>query len=98
AILKNPAILIFDEATSSLDSASEQAILSAIREVASQRTALVIAHRLSTITDADEILLLEQGRIRERGTHAGLLAAGGAYARLWKLQQREGGEKTSAKT
>jgi len=97
ALLKNPAILIFDEATSSLDSGSEQAILSAIREVAAQRTALVIAHRLSTITDADEILLLEQGQIRERGSHAELLAAGGGYARLWKLQQREGGEKAVAK-
>ncbi len=90
ALLKNPAILVFDEATSSLDSGSEQAILSAIREVAAHRTALVIAHRLSTITDADQILLLDQGRIAERGSHAELLAAGGAYARLWKLQQRDG--------
>ncbi|HSW15007.1 MAG TPA: ABC transporter ATP-binding protein/permease [Solimonas sp.] len=98
ALLKNPAILVFDEATSSLDSGSEQAILSAIREVAAQRTALVIAHRLSTITDADEILLLEQGRIVERGSHGQLLAAGGAYARLWKLQQREGHEKIAAAT
>ncbi|AXQ31200.1 ABC transporter ATP-binding protein/permease [Solimonas sp. K1W22B-7] len=94
ALLKNPAILVFDEATSSLDSGSEQAILSAIREVAARRTALVIAHRLSTITDADEILLLDHGRIAERGSHAQLLAAGGAYARLWKLQQRDGAEKT----
>ena len=97
ALLKNPAILIFDEATSSLDSGSEQAILSAIREVAARRTALVIAHRLSTITDADEILLLEHGRIAERGSHAQLLAAGGAYARLWKLQQRDGAEKPPEK-
>ncbi|MDM4768582.1 ABC transporter ATP-binding protein/permease [Solimonas sp. SE-A11] len=97
ALLKNPAILVFDEATSSLDSGSEQAILSAIREVAAHRTALVIAHRLSTITDADQILLLEQGRIAERGSHAELLAAGGAYARLWKLQQRDGAENTPAK-
>ena len=89
ALLKNPAIMIFDEATSSLDSGSEQAILGAIREVAQYRTTLVIAHRLSTITDADEIILLERGRIVERGTHASLLAAEGAYARLWKLQQRE---------
>jgi ATP-binding cassette subfamily B protein len=90
ALLKNPALMIFDEATSSLDSASEQAILTAIREVAAERTSLVIAHRLSTITDADEIILLDQGRIRERGTHAQLLAADGAYAGLWKLQQRDG--------
>lgn len=90
ALLKDPLIMIFDEATSSLDSGSEQAILSAIREVAAQRTALVIAHRLSTITDADEILLLDHGQVKERGSHAQLLAAGGAYARLWKLQQREG--------
>ncbi|MGH8541768.1 MAG: ATP-binding cassette domain-containing protein, partial [Stenotrophobium sp.] len=89
ARLKNPAIMIFDEATSSLDSASEQAILSAIREVAAQRTTLVIAHRLSTITDADEIILLDHGRVPERGSHAELLAADGAYARLWRLQQRE---------
>ena len=97
ALLKNPAILVFDEATSSLDSGSEQAILSALREVAAHRTALVIAHRLSTITDADQILLLEQGRIAERGSHAELLAAGGAYARLWKLQQRDGAADTQAK-
>ena len=90
ALLKDPLIMIFDEATSSLDSGSEQAILSAIREVAARRTALVIAHRLSTITDADEILLLDHGQVKERGSHAQLLAAGGAYARLWKLQQREG--------
>ncbi len=97
ALLKNPAILVFDEATSSLDSGSEQAILSAIREVAAQRTALVIAHRLSTITDADQILLLDHGRIAERGSHAELLAAGGAYARLWKLQQRDGAADTPPK-
>jgi ABC-type transport system involved in Fe-S cluster assembly fused permease/ATPase subunit len=89
ALLKNPAIMIFDEATSSLDSGSEQAILGAIREVAESRTTLVIAHRLSTITDADEIILLDKGRIQERGTHSSLLAADGAYAHLWKLQQRE---------
>lgn len=89
ALLKNPQIMIFDEATSSLDSVSEQAILGAIREVAASRTTLVIAHRLSTITDADEIILIEHGRIRERGTHLGLLEADGAYANLWKIQQRK---------
>jgi ATP-binding cassette subfamily B protein len=89
ALLKNPPVMIFDEATSSLDSGSEQAILAAIREVAAHRTTLVVAHRLSTITDADEIVFLEKGRVKERGTHAQLLAADGAYAQMWKLQQRE---------
>ncbi|MGQ0622002.1 MAG: ABCB family ABC transporter ATP-binding protein/permease [Panacagrimonas sp.] len=89
ALLKNPAILIFDEATSSLDSTSEQAILGALREVAEHRTTLVIAHRLSTITDADEIVVLDHGRVVERGTHEGLLEQAGAYAALWKLQQRD---------
>ena len=89
ALLKDPPIMIFDEATSSLDSGSERAILDALREVAARRTTLVIAHRLSTITDADEIAYLERGQILERGTHAQLLAANGAYARLWQLQQRD---------
>jgi len=89
ALLKDPQIMIFDEATSSLDSHAEQAILGAIREVAADRTTLVIAHRLSTITDADLIVFLERGRVVETGTHSGLLAADGAYARSWRLQQRE---------
>ncbi len=89
ALLKDPAILIFDEATSSLDSASERSILAAIDEVASQRTTLVIAHRLSTIVHADDIVVLDQGRVIERGRHAQLLAVDGAYAALWRLQQRE---------
>jgi ATP-binding cassette subfamily B protein len=89
ALLKDPHIMIFDEATSSLDSHAEQAILKAIREVAADRTSLVIAHRLSTITDADLIVFLERGRVVERGTHDQLLAANGAYARAWRLQQRE---------
>ncbi|MNC94113.1 putative multidrug export ATP-binding/permease protein [compost metagenome] len=83
--------MIFDEATSSLDSHAEQAILAAIREVAADRTTLVIAHRLSTITDADRIVFLERGRVVESGTHDELLAKDGAYARAWRLQQREGG-------
>lgn len=86
-ILKDPGILIFDEATSSLDSVSERAILEALREIAQQRTTLVIAHRLSTIVHADEIVVLEHGQVVERGSHAALLRAGGAYARLWSMQQ-----------
>ncbi|MDE2092104.1 MAG: ABC transporter ATP-binding protein/permease [Gammaproteobacteria bacterium] len=93
AMLKNPPILVFDEATSSLDSNAEQAILVAMRELAEHRTSLVIAHRLSTIVDADEIVVLDQGAVAERGTHRELLRVGGLYARLWALQQREAEEK-----
>ncbi len=93
AILKNPPILVFDEATSSLDSNAEQAILVALRQLAEHRTSLVIAHRLSTIVDADEIVVLDQGAVAERGTHRELLRSGGLYAQLWALQQREAEEK-----
>ncbi|NQY62132.1 MAG: ABC transporter ATP-binding protein/permease [Alteromonadaceae bacterium] len=86
-ILKNPAILVFDEATSSLDSHSEQAILNAIKEIAENRTSLVIAHRLSTIIDADNIIVLRQGEIIEQGNHQALLAQQGYYQKMWKLQQ-----------
>ncbi|HEX7045894.1 MAG TPA: ABC transporter ATP-binding protein/permease [Burkholderiales bacterium] len=88
-ILKRPRILVFDEATSALDSQSETIIQAALREIAAHHTTLVIAHRLSTVMDADQILVMEAGRIVERGTHAELLARNGAYARLWALQQRE---------
>jgi ATP-binding cassette subfamily B protein len=86
-ILKGPQILLFDEATSALDTHTEREIQEAMFQVAAGRTTLVIAHRLSTIIGADEILVLDHGRITERGTHAGLLAVGGAYARMWERQQ-----------
>ena len=89
-LLKNPPVMVFDEATSSLDSSSERAILEALQEAALHRTTLAIAHRLSTIVDADEILVLRHGRISERGSHQQLLALGGDYATLWELQQSRG--------
>ncbi|MBP0600460.1 ABC transporter ATP-binding protein/permease [Herbaspirillum sp. LeCh32-8] len=90
-LLKDPAILIFDEATSALDSRAEQAIQQQLSEIAKERTTLVIAHRLSTIVDAHQILVLDHGRIVERGTHAGLLLADGLYAQMW-LRQQAGGD------
>ncbi len=95
-ILKNPPILILDEATSALDSKTEAAIGAALRSVARGRTTLVIAHRLSTIADADEILVLEQGRVVERGTHGALVARGGMYAEMWARQQAEDEEQERA--
>jgi ATP-binding cassette subfamily B protein len=89
AILKQPAMLIFDEATSALDSKSGKAIQAELSQIARDRTTLTIAHRLSTIVDADLILVLDRGRIVERGTHAALLAEAGTYARMWRLQQDE---------
>jgi ATP-binding cassette, subfamily B, heavy metal transporter len=89
AILKNPRILIFDEATSALDSATEQGIQDELARVAQGHTTLAIAHRLSTIMDADEILVLDEGSIVERGSHRTLLEKSGAYARMWALQQQE---------
>jgi ATP-binding cassette, subfamily B, heavy metal transporter len=88
-LLKNPAIMIFDEATSALDSRTEKAIQAELREIAKDRTTLVIAHRLSTIIDADEILVLDHGRVIERGTFRALLAAKGKFAEMWHLQQQE---------
>jgi ABC-type transport system involved in Fe-S cluster assembly fused permease/ATPase subunit len=95
-ILKRPKLLVFDEATSSLDSRSEQAILTALRDISVHTTTLVIAHRLSTIIDADQILVMDQGQLVERGTHRQLLAAEGLYAHLWALQQEERGPENEA--
>jgi ATP-binding cassette subfamily B protein len=86
-LLKNPPIMIFDEATSALDSANERAIQAELQGVARNKTALVVAHRLSTVVDAHQILVMELGRIIERGTHAELLAMNGRYAEMWRLQQ-----------
>ncbi len=89
AVLKDAPILIFDEATSSLDSQSEQAVLAAFRELAGHHTALVIAHRLSTVVDADNIVVIDAGKVVESGTHEQLLALQGHYAGLWQAQLRE---------
>ena len=89
AILKNPAILIFDEATSALDSKSEKAIQAELRAIAQNRTTLIIAHRLSTVVDADQILVMDNGRIVERGSHRELLVKNTLYAQMWNLQKQE---------
>lgn len=89
AIIKNPPILIFDEATSSLDSGTEQAIQQTLQEVAGRHTTLIIAHRLSTIVDADQIIVMNAGRIVEQGTHSELLAQDGLYKQMWELQLGE---------
>ena len=88
-ILKNPGILIFDEATSALDSKSEKRIQAELKRIAKNRTTLTIAHRLSTIADADQILVMDHGRIIERGNHQQLLASQGIYAHMWELQRQE---------
>ena len=88
-LLKNPPILIFDEATSALDSKTEKAIQAELEQAAIGRTALIIAHRLSTVMSADEILVLDGGKVVERGTHRALLERDGAYAHMWALQQQE---------
>jgi ATP-binding cassette subfamily B protein len=85
-LLKRPSILVFDEATSALDSRTERVIQAELEAIATGRTTLVVAHRLSTIVEADQIIVLDGGRVVERGTHTQLLAARGAYARLWAMQ------------
>ena len=88
-LVKDPPILILDEATSALDSRTEAEIQDTLMQVSQQRTTIVIAHRLSTIIDADEIVVLDVGRIAERGTHAALLRKNGLYAEMWSRQQAE---------
>jgi len=95
-VLKDPPILVFDEATSALDSRTEKAIQAELAEISRDRTTLVIAHRLSTIVDADEILVLEHGRIVERGPFRALLEADGRFAEMWRLQQEEGRAREAA--
>ena len=91
-ILKNPRILLFDEATSALDTRTEQEIQRSLEEVSRGRTTVIIAHRLSTIIDADEIVVLDRGRVAERGRHAELLAGNGLYADMWRRQQEAAAE------
>ena len=91
-LLKNPPILVFDEATSALDSRTEQAIQSELMRLAQNRTTLLIAHRLSTVVHADQILVMDRGRIIERGTHAELMRANGHYAEMWQIQARNAAE------
>jgi ATP-binding cassette subfamily B protein len=92
-ILKHPRILLFDEATSALDTRTEREIQVSLREVSRGHTTLVIAHRLSTIVDANEIIVLADGRIVERGSHVSLLAAGGLYATMWQRQALSAAER-----
>ncbi len=96
-ILKDPPILILDEATSALDTRTEQDIQAALRAVSSTRTTLTIAHRLSTVVDADEIIVLNEGRVVERGRHAELVALGGTYAHMWAMQAEQQAEEAPAK-
>ena len=88
-LLKDPAILVFDEATSSLDSQSEKNILGALSRISRNKTTLVIAHRLSTVIDANRIIVLDQGKVIEQGDHESLIDDDGLYAHLWRMQQKK---------
>ena len=94
-ILKRPKILIFDEATSALDTKTEREIQDSLDQVSADRSTLIVAHRLSTVVDADEILVLDQGKIAERGRHQELLAMDGRYARMWARQQENNTNPTA---
>ncbi|MEM1196730.1 MAG: ATP-binding cassette domain-containing protein, partial [Pseudomonadota bacterium] len=94
-LVKDPPILLLDEATSALDTRTEQEILGTLKRLARGRTTLAIAHRLSTIADADRILVLENGRLVEAGSHTDLLASGGLYAEMWTRQASEHSEQAS---
>jgi ATP-binding cassette subfamily B protein len=94
-ILKQPAVLIFDEATSALDSKTEKAIQAELKEISAERTTLIIAHRLSTIVDADQILVMEHGRILERGNFRQLIELDGKFAEMWRLQQEEDAQRAA---
>jgi len=96
-VLKSPRIMVFDEATSALDSRTEKSIQAELSEIARNHTTLVIAHRLSTIIDADEILVLDQGRIIERGSFRELLEANGKFAEMWRLQLEQGEKERELK-
>jgi ATP-binding cassette subfamily B protein len=96
ALVRDPGILVLDEATSSVDAEAEGQIQRAVTELMSGRTSLVVAHRLSTILHADQILVLHHGEVRERGTHRALLEAGGLYARLHAVQFGAGAERRTA--
>jgi ATP-binding cassette subfamily B protein len=97
-VLKNPPILVFDEATSALDSKTEKSIQAELRQISENRTTLVIAHRLSTIVDADQILVMHDGEIVERGDFRALIAANGKFAEMWRLQQEEDRHRAEALT
>jgi ATP-binding cassette subfamily B protein len=92
AVLKAPRLYVFDEATSSLDSATEREIIHNLRHISRTCTTLIIAHRLSTVVHAEQIIVMDRGRIVERGTHAELLRAGGLFSQMWALQQQRAAE------
>ena len=95
SLLSNPNIIVLDEATSSLDTATEKAIQDALTRVCAGKTCVMVAHRLSTVVEADQIIVMDQGEILERGTHTELLALKGKYAEMWKIQKTSDGQECS---